>query len=498
MQAATVIFPHQLFKKNPAVSAGRIVYLVEELLFFKHYHFHKQKLVLHRASMKQYEDYLLQSGFTTVYIEATSNLSDIRRLVEHLAQNNTKEIHYTDVYDDWLRRRLLETAAVAGIAMTEYQTPGFLNTLEETDNFFHNRKHYFQTDFYIWQRKQRNILVDSHYKPAGGKWTFDTDNRKKIPTTETIPAIGFPQANTYVLEAKEYVGKNFPGNPGCIDSPLYSQHGFYPVNFNETEEWLSNFLEQRFAKFGIYEDAMKIDHSYLFHAVLTPMLNIGLLTPTDVITKTMAFAKKENIPLNSLEGFIRQIIGWREFMRILYERESRKQRTLNFWQHDKKIPASFWTGDTGIAPVDIVIKRILETGYCHHIERLMVLGNFMLLCRFNPHEVYRWFMEMFIDSYDWVMVPNIYGMSQFADGGLMTTKPYISGSSYLMKMGNWEKGIWQQIWDGLFWLFIHDNRSFFEQSPRMKMLVNTLDKMTADKRKQHFETATEYLQNLSR
>ena len=255
-------------------------------------------------------------------------------------------------------------------------------------------------------------------------------------------------------------------------------------------------MNNRFEKFGIYEDAIVANEVVLHHAVLTPMLNIGLLQPQQIMDEALAAAKKYNTPLNSVEGFIRQVMGWREFIHILYEREGSKQRTTNYWKFTRKIPDSFWRGETGIAPIDITIKKILQTGYCHHIERLMVLGNFMLLCEFDPDEVYRWFMEMFIDAYDWVMVPNVYGMALFADGGIMTTKPYISGSNYLMKMSNYEKGNWQPIWDGLFWRFMHVHRSFFLKNPRLGLLINTFDKMAVEKQQNHLTNAENFLQQL--
>jgi deoxyribodipyrimidine photolyase-related protein len=180
-------------------------------------------------------------------------------------------------------------------------------------------------------------------------------------------------------------------------------------------------------------------------------------------------------------------------MRGVYVTKGSEERVRNFWGFSRKIPKSFYDGTTGIFPVDETIKKVLETGYCHHIERLMVLGNFMLLCEFDPDEVYRWFMELFIDAYDWVMVPNVYGMSQFADGGLMATKPYISGSNYLMKMSDYKKGEWQHVWDGLFWRFMHIHRDFFLQNPRLGMLVNTFDKMPHEKQKSHLKNAEEFL-----
>ena len=236
--------------------------------------------------------------------------------------------------------------------------------------------------------------------------------------------------------------------------------------------------------------------SFLYHSVLSPLINIGLLSPQQVVSEALKAGKKKNIPLNSLEGFIRQLIGWREFIRLVYEREGTKQRTTNYWGFKRNIPKSFWNGTTGIEPIDIVIQKTLKTGYCHHIERLMVLGNFMLLCEFDPDEVYRWFMELFIDAYDWVMVPNVYGMTQFADGGLMTTKPYISGSNYLMKMGDWKKGEWTTIWDGLFWRFMNEHRNFFSQNPRLGMLLKTFDKMPKEKQTAHLNAANQFLKKL--
>ncbi|NND95556.1 MAG: cryptochrome/photolyase family protein, partial [Flavobacteriales bacterium] len=247
---------------------------------------------------------------------------------------------------------------------------------------------------------------------------------------------------------------------------------------------------------GDYEDAIVKDELILNHSVLTPMMNVGLLTPSYVLQEALDFASENDVPINSLEGFVRQIVGWREFIRGVYEAVGSKERTTNFWGFERKIPQSFYNGTTGIEPVDSVIKKVLRSGYCHHIERLMVLGNFMLLCEFDPDEVYRWFMELFIDAYDWVMVTNVYGMSQFADGGLMATKPYISSSNYLMKMSNYKKGDWQDTWDALFWRFMNINRDFFLKNPRMGMLIRTYDKMDSDKQEKMNRLASNYLANL--
>jgi deoxyribodipyrimidine photolyase-related protein len=498
MKAATLIFPHQLYRINPALKKDTAVYLVEEDLFFNQYLFHKQKLVLHRASMKAYQQMLLKEGYNVFYVPATAAESDVRVLLTALAKKNITHIIYTQPDDNWLQKHIATTCAQKNISTEILPNPNFLNTLPAVADFFKTKRTYFQTDFYTWQRRQRKILLDKAGKPLGGKWSFDAENREKLPAKHNTPSVSFPPLNAFVKEAQQYVADNYAGNYGSLLLHINQQEAnyFYPTTHAEAEQWLQGFLKTRFTLFGNYEDAMQPHEHFLYHSVLTPLLNIGLLQPQQVIDAALEYASQHEVPLNSLEGFIRQIMGWREFIRIVYNLEGCRQRTTNYWKFTRKIPASFWQGNTGIVPVDTTIKKLLDTGYNHHIERLMILGNFFLLCEFDPNEVYLWFMEMYIDSYDWVMVPNVYGMTQFADGGLMTTKPYISGSNYLMKMGPWPKGDWQQIWDGLFWRFMHTHRNFFLTNPRLGMLVKTFDKMSAEKKQQHLTIAENFLTSL--
>ena len=257
-----------------------------------------------------------------------------------------------------------------------------------------------------------------------------------------------------------------------------------------------DFLKNRFDEFGPYEDAVVKEKSILNHSVLSPLINSGLISPNFIIEKSIEYYNKKNIRLNSCEGFIRQIIGRREFIRGVYIAVGSKERVKNFWNFKRKIPSSFYFGDTGIEPIDDTIKKINKSAYANHIERLMIIGNFMLLCEFDPDEVYRWFMEMFIDSYDWVMVPNVYGMSQFSDAGMMSTKPYISSSNYILKMSNYKKGDWCKIWDSLFWNFMDKQRDFFVKNPRMRMLISSFDKMEETKKITLLETADNYLKSL--
>ena len=491
MKIATIIFPHQLFEENRAIVDNAGIFLVEEFLFFKQYNFHRQKLKFHRATMKFYEEFLIQKGFNVNYIDSSNELSNVQNLIPNLLELGITEVHFCDLVDNWLEKRIKKYAKQ--IKLIEHETPMFLNSKEELNAYFKAKKHYFQSDFYTQQRKKRQILLDQNFKPVGGKWTFDVENRLKYPKAKVPPKVEFPNENLFFKEAENYVKANFNKNYGELKSDF-----IYPTTYEESRIWLKQFLEDRFVEFGEYEDSLVSNERILHHSLLTPMMNVGLITPQEIIETTLEFAEDHRIPLNSLEGFIRQIIGWREFIRGVYEVAGTKERTMNFWNFKRKIPETFWTGTTGIEPLDIVIKKVLKTGYCHHIERLMVIGNFMLLCEFDPDEVYQWFMELFIDSYDWVMVTNVYGMSQFADGGLMATKPYISGSNYLMKMSDFPKGEWQKIWDGLFWRFMDTHRDFFLTNPRLGMLVRMFDKMPNEKRFLHIETAEVYLASLGK
>ncbi len=489
----TLIYPHQLFAKHPAVERGRETFIIEDPLFFgndPHWPcaMHVQKLVLHRASMLAYAD-ILKSKVKVTYIDCPhgSDTDSMALLAKELPKK-VSAFHLCDVEDDVLRRRIERFAAVRGIRLIVHPSPNFLTPSEFLEEQIGTKKKPFMANFYKAQRKRMKVLLDDDESPLGGKWSFDEDNRKKLPNGYMPPPEPMQSPNTYVKEAKAWVAERFPNNPGS------TEHFRWPVTRKDALKWLERFFAERFHDFGIYEDAISTEHATIHHSAITPMLNIGLLSPQEVIDKALAL--QDEVPLNTLEGFVRQIIGWREFMRGLYRHKGVGIRTGNYWNFTHKMPSSFYDGTTGIPPIDRVIRHILYDGYCHHIERLMVLGNFMVLCRIHPNEVYRWFMELFVDAYDWVMVPNVYGMSQFADGGTFTTKPYISGSNYLLKMSNEKKGDWCTIWDGLFWSFIGDHTDFFLSNPRLSMMARNWNKQDPAKQKAHRKAAEGFLKGL--
>lgn len=486
MKTAALIYPHQLWEDHPAVDAADHVFLVEDPLFFTQYRFHAQKLILHRASMTEFANRCTSRGKKVHRIEA-QQISRSEQIGEILKGEKIKRAVAVEPSDQWLKQRVTAGCCENKIGLDWLEDKSFLTPGDVLGSWGEGKEHFHFTEFYIAQRKRLHCLLDEKGKPLGGKWTFDTDNRKKLPKHVVVPDLNRPSERPSVKEAKKYVSLHFPNALGSSSS-----FG-YPVTYEAAEIWLNEFVESRLSVFGDYEDAISKQETFLFHGVLTPMLNIGLLTPLKILEKVIA--KTDETPLNSLEGFVRQVIGWREFVRLVYVHAGVRQRTTNAWKLDEPIPNSFYNATTGIDPVDITIQRTLDHAYCHHIERLMILGNFMLLCDLAPDAVYQWFMELFIDAYDWVMVPNVYGMSQHADGGLMTTKPYISGSSYVLKMSDHKKGDWCRIWDALYWRFVDRERAFFKSNPRMSVMVAQLDRM-GSRLDEHRSVAKEFLEQL--
>jgi deoxyribodipyrimidine photolyase-related protein len=464
---AVLVFPHHLFEKHPAFGKDRIIFLIEDPRFFSDFKFHKKKLILHRASLKSFQKQLKKKGFKTHYVEG--------HLEQALKLLNITAIHLVDFDDSKLTKTISALVKKQKISMQIYPSPGFLTSCEEFSQLFEGKKHFSCQTFYIYQRKKLGLLLDETGKPLGGKWSFDVENRKKIPKNLKIPKFPKFSQSPELKEAVAYVAKKYPNNPG-LDEDFN-----YPTNHAQAKKALDHFLEMRLHHFGEYEDAIVENEEILFHSCLSPILNVGLLTPKQVIDATISYSKRHDVPINSLEGFIRQLIGWREFVRCIYHAIGEKQRSSNFFKHKHKISQAFYDGSTTIVPIDAVIKKLLKTGYLHHIERLMVLGNFFLLCEISPDAIYRWFMELFIDSYDWVMVPNVYGMSQYADGGMMTTKPYFSGSNYILKMSDFKTGSWCKIWDALFWRFMIKNDTFFQKQPRLKFLSQLAKKKKKDR-----------------
>lgn len=489
----TVIFPHQLFRNHPAIEHGRSCLLLEDPMFFGNdsrwpMPMHKQKLVLHRASMAAYADGLDDARIVG---NPGSCKTDGIAWLDAAIPGDATDLHFCDPVDGVVSRRLLHLAEVRGIKLHRHPSPNFLTPEDFLAKHTGGTRKPLMAKFYQAQRTRMNLLLESDGSPVGGQWSFDADNRRKLPKSVTVPPSPAAGSNRWVDDAVRHVEKAFPDHPGSTENFRWA------VTHEDADSWMAEFFSGRFGNFGIYEDAISREHAFINHSAITPMLNIGLLDPGRVVEAAIrAVEKNPAIPLNSLEGFIRQVIGWREFMCGIYRHRGTPIRNGNFWNCERPMPAAFYNATTGIPPIDRVIRQVLREGWCHHIERLMVLGNFMLLCRIRPDDVFRWFMELFVDAYDWVMVPNVYGMSQFADGGTFTTKPYISGSNYILKMSDEPKGPWCEVWDGLFWSFIGDHPDFFLRNPRLSMMARNWEKMGYVKQNAHRMNADTFLKSI--
>jgi deoxyribodipyrimidine photolyase-related protein len=507
-----LVLPHQLFDLHLEAPEDTVFVLIEHDLLFRQYHFHSHKLVLHRASMARLAHRLRDHGFRVDTLVSDAERSSHEALAAYVRDHAPALVTWYDVVDDWLERDLVAALADGGYTMRRsdvMESPSFLTDREEIDEWFSQHDSRMQ-DFYVWQRRRLGILVDGA-KPAGGKWSFDTDNRKKLPRGYTPATVGRfahhpvmgeqgvldlvaladvagSEPVPEVAAAIEWVAAEFPDAPG--DPHLFA----WPTVADEAREHLREFVRDRLADFGPYEDAISATHPFINHGLLSAALNCGLLDPAEVI-RTVLDGATADTPIASLEGFVRQIIGWREYMRATYRVHGRAMRISNRLRQDRALGDGWWTASTGLAPVDLVISRVLATGYTHHIERLMVLGNAMALLRIHPDHAYEWFMELFIDAYDWVMVPNVYAMSQFAAGASITTKPYVSGSNYLRKMSDLPAGEWSADWDALYWAFIEDHRPVFAANPRSRMVVSLLDGMDPAKHEEHRRRADALLRS---
>ncbi len=464
-----LLLPNQLFPKDKIPEEE--ILLVEHKKFLQE-RFHKQKLILHRASMKAY-----QEKHDTEYLDLENDLEQVFERNDELK-----------VFDPVDHEILDEFEALAGennCHLVVLESPMFLASRKFNRDYFENSR-IFQLDYYKEMRKNHDILVEDG-NPVGGKWSFDPDNRKKLPKDMETPDIPEFQGER-VDEAKKWVEENFPEARGSADN------FFWPTTREQALEMLDDFLENRMENFGDYQDAFEKDLEFGFHSLLSSSLNIGLITPEEVVENTLNAHDKNDYPLNSLEGFLRQIVGWREFIRAMYQLHP-EMREENFWDIDNEMPEEFYTGDTGLPPVDYSIQHAKENAYCHHIERLMVQSNVMLLLEIDPEEVYNWFLEMYIDAYEWVMVPNVYGMGQYAWPDMMT-KPYISSSNYINKMSHYESGDWEDEWTGLYWNFISNHKEKISEINRMGFMTSTLERMNEETVEEHIENAESFKKTL--
>jgi len=433
---------------------------------------HKQKLILHRASMRRYtEEVLWPLGVEVDYVELDVFMSSgdvLDRAVKF------EKIYIFDPVNEVLTNRLLaarrQRSEVSNIEFL--QSPNFyLKDLEAREYFAKQHQEIF-ADFYKWQRERFNILIDENYKPVGGEWDYDASSHEKLPSDTQLPSFGVYGDNKHVEEAVAYVNKHFPNNPGSTDF-------IWPTNHAEAKKWLQDFITSRLGPYGKYQDALDGSAAWLYHSAISSSLNSGLLMPKEVVAAVLEHNTKNEVDLVSLEGFIRRVIGWREFMRGVYIVQGSVLKKRNLFKQHRKLTSSWYSGSLGVPPFDDVVKKILSHGYAHQNERLMVAANFMQLCEISPEDINKWFSELFVDAYDWVVTPNTYGLGQYTD----SYHPIVTASEYIIQNGAYQRGEWSDIWDGLFWRFIEKNEHIIKNDPKLKPMLSRLQKLDPDHRR---------------
>ena len=449
--------------------------MIEEDSLARHFPYHKMRLTFLLVAQRHFFNELTGQGYKVTRFNLSDKRPYLDKLKDFLHTNNCTEIHCFKKEDKFFRKTLIDFCKKFNIALREYSSPAFLCKDQEFEDYLKKTNKPFMKTFYEQKRKEWNILVDAAGKPIGGKWSFDVENRSKLKKGTIIPNLITLEKDEITKITQDEIKSIFKTHPGLNDDMIY------PVKRSDARLWLKHFYEKKLHHFGEFEDAIVKNEPFVFHSLLSPLINCGLLTPREVIDEALKFAAINKPPLNSLEGFIRQIMGWREFIRGIYIFYSEKQESSNFFLHERNLSDRWYSGSTGIEILDNTISKVNRYGYAHHIERLMILSNLMLLCEIHPRKVHHYFSQMFVDSFDWVMGPNIYGMGQFSDGGIFATKPYICGSNYMHKMSDYKRGEWCEVVDALYWTFMEKNKLFFQSNPRLSMLIGNLKKFEGSK-----------------
>lgn len=471
---AALILATQQFAEHPSFADDEVeeFFFIESAPRWRKLRYHRHKIVLLTSAMRHTAARLEADGKTVRRIELGDDLTFKAGLERLLNKHRVTELQWMSDPNRPVDDRIAAICAAHDVDTDVLSDGLFLTPEEEVDGWFAEHPTPLMEDFYHWQRRRTGILMDGG-KPAGRRWNFDADNRKPLPKKGVeIPPLPQLEPDEITRTVIAEVDELFPDHPGK------AEEFWLPVTPEDSRDWLDTFVAERLHDFGRYEDAMKADEPFLFHAIISPMLNSGLLTVEEVV----AAATRTDAPLASVEGFIRQVIGWREYMRGMY-RAHPKLEHVNALHLEKRVERYWYSGqrmpsDLPI-PVRTVLERVHRWGYAHHIERLMVLGNWFLLQGYAPRQVNAWFLALFVDAYDWVMVPNVMGMSQFADGGFVATKPYVSGGAYLQKMGSWwpsAQDAKESVFTDAYWAFLERHEDVLAGNHRLGLALAQMRK----------------------
>ncbi|CAM3773405.1 cryptochrome/photolyase family protein [Alkalicoccus chagannorensis] len=452
--------------------------------------YHKQKLVLVFSIMRHFKAELEEAGFSVDYRQGDSFEEELQK---HINQYKAKEILIHQPSDHRMERQIHSWKnKQKDVDIRMQEEGGFLIGRPEWEDLLPDNQKWQMDKLYRKFRTRFDVLLTNEGKPLGGKWSLDAENRKPPKKGLDFPAPAWPDQTTITKEVIADVEQHYTENYGSIDSFRY------PVTADQAEAFLEDFIKHRLPTFGDYQDAMIPKDPFMSHSMLSASINMNLLDPLDVIRRAEEAYEDGHAPLNAVEGFIRQILGWREYIRGIYLRKMPEYRNVNELDHHRDLPDFFWTGETKMHCMQDSIGSVIEHGYSHHIQRLMVIGNFSVLAGFSPQQVSDWFNEMYIDALDWVVLPNVLGMALYADGGLMSTKPYVSSGNYIHKMsrycGDCEYSVKDKYGEtacpfhSLYWDFLERQRSRFEENPRMKVMFKHLDNRSEEQVQQQKET----------
>lgn len=492
-----------------AATDDQVLYVMMEVKqetdYVKH---HVQKILAFFLAMRSFKENMASKGHQFVYITLgdNENKHDIIENIEQIiTTHDIKEFQYMSPDEYRVFHQLKKFQQSSVIKTTMVSSEHFLCSPSEFSIIFKGKKSYLMETFYREMRKRYNILIESTGSPVNGKWNFDTENRKKIPDNIEIPAVTFFQH-----DINELLSVLTLMNIKTIGHPPENDLLTWPVTRDESLLLLNEFTKKLLPSFGQYQDAMTDKNWHLFHSRLSFSLNTKLLNPLEVVNAVESHWKnhQQAIPFPAVEGFIRQIVGWREYMRCIYWLEMPEFASLNYLQHKRPLPQWYWTGNTKMKCLSHSISQSLDFAYAHHIQRLMVTGNFALLAGIDPDEVDEWYLGIYIDALQWVEITNTRGMSQFADGGIIGTKPYVSSSNYIDKMSDYCKkchynqklktGEKACPFNSLYWHFFERNREKLKKNPRIGMAYVTLDKMKQDDKSAVMTQAEYYLDHIEK
>jgi len=447
---------------------------------------HIQKVVAFFGAMRTFEKSLNNDGHNTHYISLddpknTQNLTEnLHWLIDHYRVNS---FQYQAPDEFRLDKQLKDFCATLSIPTTMEDTHHFMTSREDLQAFFAGKKQLILEFFYRNMRKQFNLLMEAG-QPEGGQWNFDKNNRKKWKGTPRIPIPYLPQKES-LLELKKMIDEQGVKTIGHFDDKTF----YYALNREEALAQLDYFCTNLLVHFGDYQDALHTDEVNLFHSRISFALNVKIITPLEVVETVIAYYRKnkEDIELSQVEGFVRQIIGWREYMRGIYWKEMPAYAQKNALENHNPLPNFYWTGKTKMNCLHQSITNSLDNAYAHHIQRLMITGNFALLAQVDPSAVDEWYLGIYADAIEWVQITNTRGMSQWADGGIVATKPYVSAAAYIHKMSNYcdtcqydkKKRVGENAcpFNSLYWNFLDDKKQFFAKNNRMAMMLRLLEKI---------------------